>query len=60
LNSEVDSIGELEDAIDGLDTTNTVRSNQEWITAWDYFPELGIAVAYGAGGAPDWYFVAKK
>jgi hypothetical protein len=43
-----------------LDAPNTVRSNQEWITAWDYFPELGIAVAYGAGGAPDWYFVAKK
>jgi hypothetical protein len=60
LNSEVDSIGDLEDAIDGLDAPNTVRSNQDWITAWDYFPEMGIAVAYGDGGAPDWYFVAKK
>jgi hypothetical protein len=60
LNSESDDIEELENAISSLDAANTVRSNQEFVTAWDYFPELGVAVAYGDGGAPDWYFVAKK
>jgi hypothetical protein len=60
LNSEVDSISILEDTISDLAPDDTIKSNQEWITAWDYFPEFGIAVAYGAGGAPDWYFVAKK
>ena len=35
----------------------SIKSNQEYVIGWEYYPELGIAVANGDGGAPDWYFI---
>jgi hypothetical protein len=60
LNSEGDDVEKFEDAIANSSPEKTVKSTQEYVTNWEYYPNLGIAVAYGNGGAPDWYFVVKQ
>jgi hypothetical protein len=57
LNSESDDVEHFENYLEGKQPAKTVRSNQEFIRSWEYFPELGIAVANGDGGSPDWFFV---
>jgi hypothetical protein len=60
-NSEEDEITyEISDEIENLTPSNSIKSNQEYIGVWEYFPEHGVAVAYGNGGAPDYYFVVVK
>ena len=41
---------------DGLTPENSMKSNQEFVRGWEYYPSVGVAVAYGDAGAPDWYF----
>ena len=35
-------------------------SSQKWVSVWEYFPKFGMAVAYGYGGAPNWYFISPS
>jgi len=56
LNSETDNVDEIENTIDGLTPENSMKSNQEFVRGWEYYPSVGVAVAYGDAGAPDWYF----
>ena len=60
FDSENDSVEEYETSIENLKPSTSIKSNQEYVTGWEYFPEAGIAVAYGDGGAPDWYFVSMN
>ena len=60
-NSEEDEITDkIADKIDDLTPSKSIKSNQEYIGIWDYFHEYGVAVAYGNGGAPDYYFMVVK
>jgi len=59
LNSENDDVEDLEERIENSTPSSVIPSNQEYITSWEYYPELSIAVAFGNGGAPDWFFIKK-
>lgn len=59
LNSEGDDVEKFKDVIVNSLPEKTVKSTQEYVTNWEYYTDLGIAVAYGNGGAPDWFFVLK-
>jgi hypothetical protein len=56
LNSEENDLSELEEKIEGMTPLKTIQSTQDYIGSWEYYPEVGVAVAYGNGGAPDYWF----
>jgi|688.fasta_scaffold30669_16 hypothetical protein len=59
LNSEGDDVEKFKGVIANSLPEKTVKSTQEYVTSWEYYTDLGIAVACGNGGAPDWFFVLK-
>jgi hypothetical protein len=59
-NSEETDVEKLEDFLENKTRDESIPSTQNWVSVWDYFPKFGIAVAYGGGGAPDWYFISPS
>jgi len=60
FDSDHDDVEGLKDEVESLSKNSyseSIKSNQEYIDIWNYYPEEGIAVARSTGGGADWYFV---